>query len=118
MRNGPLLQYYCSSCGKILNEISSLAVQKEQLIEDCGGCGALLSSTLQNMELSPPLSHPLHVPSDLRTKPVEHLLVDFQTAYRNIQDLSIKFTFDIEEIDSILDLPYLYYSFNMDIRAI
>ena len=87
MRNGPLLQYYCSICGKILNESSTLMIQKEHLIEECPGCGALLSTTLQNMEIFPPLSQSQHVPSDLTPKPVEHLSVDFQTAYRQIQDL-------------------------------
>ena len=104
MRNGPLLQYYCSSCGKILNESSTLAVQKEQLIEECPVCGALLSSTLQNMELSPPLSQSQHVLGDPTPKPVEHLSVVFQTAYRQIQDLSIRLAFDIKKIDSLLDL--------------
>jgi DNA-directed RNA polymerase subunit RPC12/RpoP len=104
MRNGPLLQYYCSSCGKILNESSTLDVQKEQLKEECPSCGALLSNTLQNTELSPPLSHSQQVTSDLTSKSVEHLSVDFQTAFRQIQDLNIRFAFDIEKIDSILDL--------------
>jgi hypothetical protein len=104
MRNGPLLQYYCSSCGKILNESSTQAVQKEHLIEECPGCGALLSSTLQNMELSPPLSQSQQIPIDLTPKTIKHLLVDFQTAHRQIQDLSIRFGFDIKKIDSLLDL--------------
>jgi DNA-directed RNA polymerase subunit RPC12/RpoP len=104
MRNGSLLQYYCSSCGKILNESSTLAVQKEQLKEECPSCGALLSSTLQNMELSPPLSQSQHVPSDLTPKTIKHLSVDFQTAHRQNQDLNIRFAFDIEKIDSLLDL--------------
>jgi DNA-directed RNA polymerase subunit RPC12/RpoP len=104
MRNGPLLQYYCSSCGKILNESSTLTIQKEELREECPRCGSLLSCTLQNMELFPPISQSQQAPSDSTPKPIEHLSVDFQTAYRQIQDLSIKFAFDIEEIDSILDL--------------
>jgi hypothetical protein len=45
-----------------------------------------------------------HIPSDPSPKPVENLLVDFQTAYRQIQDLSIRFAFDIKEIDSLLAL--------------
>jgi DNA-directed RNA polymerase subunit RPC12/RpoP len=104
MRNEPLLQYYCSSCGKILNESSTLAVQKELRIEKCPGCGALLSSTLQNMELFRPWSQSQKIPSDLTSKSVEHLSVDFQTAYRQIQDLSIRFAFDIKKIDSLLNL--------------
>jgi hypothetical protein len=104
MRNGPLLQYYCSSCGKIINESSPLAVQKEQLIEECPSCGALLSSTLQSMKLIPPLLQSQYNPSNPTPKPVENLLVDFQTAYRQIQNLSIRFAFDIKEIDPLLDL--------------
>ena len=104
MRNGPLLQYYCSSCGNILNESSILAVRKEQLIEECPDCGASLSSTLQNIELSSLLSQSEQMPGDLPPKSVEHLSVDFQTAFRQIQDLNIKFAFDIGKIDSILDL--------------
>ena len=104
MRNGPLLQYYCSSCGKILNESSTLTIQKEDLREECPSCGAVLSSTLQNQELFPPLSQSQQVSSDLTSKSVEHLSVDFQTAFRQIQDLNIRFAFDIEKIDSLLDL--------------
>ena len=104
MRNGSILQYYCSSCGKILNESSPLAVQKELLREECPGCGALLSSTLQNLELFPPLLQSQQVSSDLTPISVEHLSIGFQTAFRQIQDLNIRFAFDIEKIDSILDL--------------
>ena len=99
-----LLQYYCSSCGKILNESSTLTIQKEQVKEECPSCGDLLSSTLQNMEIFPPLTQSRQVPSDPTPKPVEHRSVDFQTAYRQIQDLNIRFAFDIEKIDSILDV--------------
>ena len=104
MRNGPLLQYYCSSCGKILNESSTLTIQKEELREECPSCGAVLSITLQNQELSLPLSQSQQVSSDLTSKSDEHLSVDFQTAFRQIQDLNIRFAFDIEKIDSIIDL--------------
>jgi DNA-directed RNA polymerase subunit RPC12/RpoP len=104
MRNASFLQYYCSSCGKILNESSSLVIQKEQLIEECPSCGALLSNSLQNMELSTPLSQSQQVLGDLTHKSVEPLSVDFQTAYNQIQDLSIRFAFDIKKIDSFLDL--------------
>jgi DNA-directed RNA polymerase subunit RPC12/RpoP len=104
MRNGPLLQYYCSSCGKILNESSALTIQKEELREECPSCGAVLSITLQNQELSLPLSQSQQMSSDLSSKSVEHLSVDFQTAFRQIQDLNIRFAFDIKKIDSLLDL--------------
>jgi hypothetical protein len=103
MRNGTLLQYYCSSCGKVLSE-SSTHVQKEELKEECPVCGALLSDTLQNMKLSPLLSRSQQVTSNPTPKPVDHLSVDLQTAYRQIQDFGIRFAFDIKKIDSLLDL--------------
>jgi hypothetical protein len=104
MRNGSILQYYCSGCGKILNESSSLVVQKEQLIEECPSCGALLSNSLQNMELSTPLSQSQQVLGDLTLKSVEPQSVYFQTAYRQIQELSFRFAFNRKKIDSFLDL--------------
>jgi hypothetical protein len=104
MRNGSILQYYCSSCGKILNESSSLVVQKEQLTEECPSCGTLLSNSLQNIELPTPLSQSQQELGDFTPKSVEPQSVDFQTAYRQIQDLSIRFAFDIKKIDSLLDL--------------
>ena len=104
MRNGPLLQYYCSSCGKILNESSTLMIQKNQLREECPTCGALLSTTLQNVEIFPPVSQSQQVLSDPTPKLVKHLSIDFQTTYRQIQDRSIRFSFDIGKIDSLLDL--------------
>jgi DNA-directed RNA polymerase subunit RPC12/RpoP len=101
MRNGPLLKYYCSSCGKILSE-SSRQVQKEQLKEECPSCGALLSSTLQNMKLSPPLSQLQQgVTSSPPHQTHEYLSVEFQTAYSQIQDFDIRFVFDIKKIDSL-----------------
>jgi hypothetical protein len=104
MRNGPLLQYYCSSCGKILSE-SSTQVQREHLKEECPSCGALLSSTLQNMKLSSPLSQLQQgVTSSPAHQTPEYISVNFQTAYRQIQDFGIRFAFDIEKIDSHLDL--------------
>jgi ribosomal protein S27E len=104
MRNEPLIQYYCSSCGRVLTESSTIMFEKEQLKEECPSCGALLSNTLQNMEIFPPLSQSQQVPSDPTPKLVEHLSVDFQTAYRQIQDLNNRFAFDIKKIDSLVDL--------------
>ena len=66
--------------------------------------GLYLSITLQNQELSLPLSQSQQVLGDLTPKSVEHLSVDFQTAYRQIQDLNNRFAFDIKKIDSLLDL--------------
>ena len=79
-------------------------IQKEQLREECPSCGALLSTTLQNMEIFPPLSQSQQISSDPTPKLVEHLSVDFQTGFRQIQDLNIRFAFDIERIDSLFDL--------------
>jgi hypothetical protein len=79
-------------------------IQKEELREECPSCGALLSTTLQNMKIFPPLSQSQQVHIDPTPKVVEHPSVDFQTAYRQIQDLSISFGFDIKKIDSLLDL--------------
>jgi DNA-directed RNA polymerase subunit RPC12/RpoP len=56
MRIGPLLQYFCSSCGKILKENMTIELQKDQLKEECPGCGALLIDSLQNRRnISPSL---------------------------------------------------------------
>ena len=62
-------------------------IQKKQLREECPSCEAVLSSTLQNQVLCPPLLQSQQVSSDLTSKSVEHLSVDFQTAYRQIEDL-------------------------------
>ena len=104
MRNGPLIQYYCSSCGKVLSESSTRMFKKDQLKEECPSCGSLLSNTLQNARLSPQLIQSQQITSDPTHKPLEQLSVDFQTAYRHIQDLSIRYSFDIRKIDSLLDL--------------
>jgi hypothetical protein len=103
MRNGPLLQYYCSSCGKILSE-SSTQVQKEQIKEECPSCAALPSDTLRNMDLYSSLSHSQQVTNEPPRQPLEHLSVDFQTAYKQTQDLGIRFGFDMKKIDLLLDL--------------
>jgi DNA-directed RNA polymerase subunit RPC12/RpoP len=53
MRIGPLLQYFCSSCGKILKDGTTLEIQNQQLKEEeCPSCGALLVDTLQNRTVS------------------------------------------------------------------
>jgi DNA-directed RNA polymerase subunit RPC12/RpoP len=50
MRIGPPLQYFCSSCDKILKNSTTLEVQSHQIKEEeeCPSCGALLLDTLQN----------------------------------------------------------------------
>ena len=50
------------------------------------------------------MSQSQQVLSDLTSKSAEHLPVDFQTAFRQIQDLNNRFAFDIEKKDSILDV--------------
>jgi hypothetical protein len=104
MMNESLLQYYCASCGKIFSE-SSTQIQKEQIKEACPSCRASLSNTLQYMKLSLPLSQ---LQQEGTTSPPhhthEHLSVEFQTAYKQIQDLGIRLAFDIKKIDLLLDL--------------
>jgi hypothetical protein len=57
------------------------------------------------MKLSSPLSQlQQSVTSDPVHQPHQRLSVEFKTAYKQIQDLDIRFGFDIEKIDSLLDL--------------
>jgi hypothetical protein len=109
MRIGPLLQYFCSSCGKILKEHTTIEFQINQLNEECPGCGALLIDTLQNRRFSPSASHQEQVATHTiyanhtaNYKPIEHLSVDFQSAYQLLEDSSIPFAFDINKIDALL----------------
>jgi DNA-directed RNA polymerase subunit RPC12/RpoP len=105
MRIGPLLQYFCSSCGKILKENTTLEFQQDQLNEECPGCGALLINTLQNRrKVYSSLLEQEHVSTSAADKPSRCLSVDFNTAYRQIEDRSIHPAFDIEKIDSLLNL--------------
>jgi DNA-directed RNA polymerase subunit RPC12/RpoP len=48
MRIGPLLQYYCSTCGKVLKETPSMDLAKDQLKEECPGCGSLLGTPIKS----------------------------------------------------------------------
>jgi DNA-directed RNA polymerase subunit RPC12/RpoP len=101
MRIEPLLQYYCSRCGKILNENTSGGIQKEQLKEECPVCGALLLDTLQNRSLSVSL---LQQASQTSHRPFEDLSIEFQTAFQQIEESNTRLTFDIKKIDSLLTL--------------
>jgi hypothetical protein len=101
MRIEPLLQYYCSRCGKILKEDTSAGIQKEQLKEECPVCGALLLDTLQNRSLSVSL---LQQASQASHRPVEDLSIEFQTAFQQIEESNTRLTFDIKKIDSLLTL--------------
>jgi predicted nucleic acid-binding Zn-ribbon protein len=105
MRIVPLLDYYCSSCGKILRENTIIEVQRNQLNEECSRCGALLIDTLQNRrKVSPSLLEQGQISTSSANKPSRDLSVDFNTAYRQIEDNSIKLASDIDKIDSLLNL--------------
>jgi len=105
MRTGPLLQYFCSSCGKTLKENSTIEFQRDQLNEECPGCGALLIDTLQNRrKVSESLWEQEQVNNTARGKSSRYLSVDFKTAYRQLECRTIKLAFDIDKIDSLLDL--------------
>jgi hypothetical protein len=105
MRIVPLLDYCCSSCGRILRENTIIEVQRDQLNEECPGCGALLIDTLQNrIKVSPSLSEQSQVSTSSISKPSLDLSVYFHTAYRQIEYSSIKLAFDIDKIDSLLNL--------------
>ena len=104
MRFVPLLQYFCSSCRMVLKESYIIEFQKEQLKEECPGCGALLIDNLQNRRLSSASTQEQQLVTDTNQKPIKHLPFDFQTAYRQIEDSSVKFAFDINKIDSLLNL--------------
>src|SRR5215216_2677979 len=103
MRIVPLLDYYCSSCGKILRENTIIEVQRNQLNEECSRCGALLIDTLQNRrKVSPSLLERGQVSTSSANKPSRDLSVDFNTAYRQLEDTSIKLAFDIDKRYTLL----------------
>jgi hypothetical protein len=105
MRIVPLLDYYCSNCGKILRKNTIIEVQRDWLNEECPGCGALLIDTLQNRrKVSPSLLEQEQVSTSAADKPSRYLTVDFNAAYQQIEDSSIKLAFDIDNIDSLLNL--------------
>jgi hypothetical protein len=81
-----------------------LGLQDGQLKEECPSCGALLIDTLQNRRISSDAAQQNQVVTSTNQKPAERLSVDFQTAYQQIEDSIIKFSFDIPKIDSLLDL--------------
>ena len=104
MRIRPLLQYFCSSCGQILKN-STTEVQSHQIKEEeeCPSCGALLLDTLQNRRASSPMPEQAVVANAAPTS-LQDLSVEFRTAFHQIEDSSVKFAFDIEKIDSLLNL--------------
>ena len=91
MRIVPHLDYYCSSCGKILRENTTIEVQRDVLNEECPRCGALLMDSLQNRrKVSPSLLEQEQVSTSAAGKPSRYLTVDFNTAYQQIADSSVK----------------------------
>src|SRR5215216_1819571 len=104
MRIGPLLQYFCSSCGKILKDSTTLEIQNQQLKEECPSCGVLLVDTLQNRTVSASVPQQAAIVTTATPKSVQDLSAEFRTAFHQIEDSSIKFAFDIEKIDSLLNL--------------
>src|SRR5918994_4403134 len=100
LRFGPLLQYFCSSCGKILKDSTTLEIQNLQIKEEeCPSCGALLLDTLQNRTVSASMPEQAVVTNTISKS------VEFKTAFLQIEDSSsIKFVFDIDKIDSFLNL--------------
>jgi hypothetical protein len=105
MRIGPLLQYFCSLCDKILKDSTTIEIQNQQIKEEekCPFCGALLVNTLQNRTISAPMPEQAVV-TNAASKSLQDLSVEFRTAFHQIEDSSIKFTFDIEKIDLLLNL--------------
>jgi DNA-directed RNA polymerase subunit RPC12/RpoP len=104
LRFEPLLQYFCSSCGKILKNSTTLEIQNQQIKEEeCPSCGALLLDTLQNRTVSTSVSQQAVVTCAI-PKSLQDLSIEFRTAFHQIEDSSVKFTFDIEKIDSLLNL--------------
>ena len=95
LRFGLLLEYFCSQCGNILKEKTTLQVQNHQIKEECPSCGALLIDTLQNRRVEP---EGRGVSAQSASN---NLFIEFQTAY---QRLSTKLGFDIKRIDSLLNL--------------
>jgi DNA-directed RNA polymerase subunit RPC12/RpoP len=95
LRFGPLLQYFCSSCGKILKNNTTLEVQNQQIKEECPSCGALLIDTLQNRTVS------ASVPQQGVVTNATPKSVEFRTAFHQIEDSSIKSTIWIRGKESV-----------------
>jgi hypothetical protein len=97
----------------ILKGNMTIELQSDQIKEECPSCGALLIDTLQNRrQVSRSLFEQEQVIRGAVDKPSQYLPVAFKTAYRQIEDSSLKLAFGIEKIDSRLDLTpmgALYY---------
>jgi hypothetical protein len=89
----------------ILKENMTIELQSDQIKEEYPCCGALLINTFQNRRkvYSPSLEQEQVIRGAV-DKPSQYLPVAFKTAYRQIEDSSLKLAFGIEKIDSRLDL--------------
>jgi hypothetical protein len=81
-----------------LKDRTTLEIQNQQIKEECPSCGALLLDTLQNRTVS------TSVPQQAVVTTATPKSVEFRTAFHQIEDSSVKFTFDIDNIDSLLNL--------------
>jgi hypothetical protein len=104
MRLGHHLQHFCSSCSKIPKDSTTLEIQNQQIKEEeCPSCG--LVDTLQNRTVSAFVPEQAAIVTNAIPKPLHDLSVEFRTAFHQIEDSnSIKFAFDIEKIDLLLNL--------------
>ena len=80
-----------------------MELPKDQLREECPGCGSLLVESLQNRRLSPALLEQKPAANTIQ-KPSGGLSTDFQIAHQQVESSTRKLTFDIEKLDSLLSL--------------
>jgi hypothetical protein len=104
MRFGPILEYFCSSCGKKLKNNTTLEVQNQQLNEECPSCGSSLIDSLRNRRRLSPFPSEQKQMTGITNESPQHLSIELQTAFQQFEKNNIKPTFDIDEIDSLLNL--------------
>jgi hypothetical protein len=80
---------------------TTLKIQNQQIKEEYPSCGALLLDTLQNRTIS------VSVPQHAALTNISPKSVEFRTAFHQIEDSSVKLAFDIEKIDSLLNLKLM-----------
>ena len=91
MRIGLLLQYFCSSCDKILMNSTTLKIQNQQIKEEYPSCGALLLDTLQNRTVS------ASVPEQAVVTNVTPKSIEIRPAFHQLKDSNVKFAFDTQD---------------------
>ena len=87
----------------MLKETSSVNLPKDQLIEECPSCGSLLAQTLQNRRLVSSLQQQEYRVNSIQ-KPASRLSSDFQIAQQQMEAKTVRLAFDIEKLDSLLNL--------------